>query len=225
MMDDVKLLSREGMYDFIAIEGNIGAGKTTLSKMLSEDSGRKLVLEEFADNPFLPKFYADPDKHAFPLELFFLAERYHQLTAHFASPDLFNHQTVSDYFIGKSLVFAKTNLDQDELKLFRNLYDIMFSNLPKPDLLVYLHLDTETLQRNIKKRGRSYEQSIENHYLDRVQQGYLEFLRQQEGLRTVILSMKNIDFVGDLSHFDRIKEVIQRNFSTGLNFVDLSQDI
>ncbi|NNC83366.1 MAG: deoxynucleoside kinase [Flavobacteriales bacterium] len=213
------------MYDFIAIEGNIGAGKTTLANMLSQDRGSKLVLEEFADNPFLPKFYSDPDKHAFPLELFFLAERYHQLTSHFSNPDLFKHQTVSDYFIGKSLVFAKTNLDSDELKLFRNLYDIMFSNLPRPDLLIYLHLDTDDLLRNIKKRGRSYEQSIADEYLLRVQKGYLDFLKQQEGLRTLILSMKSIDFVGQLDHFDRIKRVIQRNFPTGLNFVDLSQDI
>ena len=213
------------MYDFIAIEGNIGAGKTTLSTMLSQRFGSKLILEQFADNPFLPKFYTEPRKHAFPLELFFLAERYHQLKDHFSSPDLFRQRTISDYFIGKSLVFAKTNLEADELRLFRNLYDIMFSNLPKPDLLIYLHLDTEDLQRNIKKRGRSYEQSIEDTYLERVQQGYLEFLKQQEGLRTVVLSMKSIDFVGDKTHFDRIYRVIERNFPVGLNFVDLTEDI
>jgi deoxyadenosine/deoxycytidine kinase len=213
------------MYDFIAIEGNIGAGKTTLANMLSEDLGAKLILEEFAENPFLPKFYKEPEKHAFPLELFFLAERYHQLKDHFASPDLFKQVTVSDYFIGKSLIFAKTNLQSDEIRLFRNLYDIMFSNLPKPDLLIYLHLDTSDLQHNIKKRGRTYEQNIQDDYLERVQQGYLEFLKQQEGLRTVILSMKNMDFVGNNSHFIRIKKVIERNFPTGLNFVDLSEDI
>lgn len=212
-------------YDFIAIEGNIGAGKTTLANMLSEALDTKLILEEFAENPFLPRFYEEPEKHAFPLELFFLAERYHQLKNHFASPDLFKQKTVTDYFIGKSLVFAKTNLDVDELRLFRNLYDIMFSNLPKPGLLIYLHQDTDTLQANIKKRGRSYEQSIQNEYLERVQQGYLEFLRQQKHLRTVILSMENIDFVGNKSHFDRILTVIQRNFEEGLNFVDLSKDI
>ncbi|NND93222.1 MAG: deoxynucleoside kinase [Flavobacteriales bacterium] len=220
-----QFVRRWSMYDFIAIEGNIGAGKTTLANLLSDDLDSKLILEEFADNPFLPKFYKEPEKHAFPLELFFLAERYHQLKSHFASPDLFKQSTVSDYFIGKSLIFAKTNLMTDELRLFRNLYDIMFSNLPKPDLLIYLHLDTEDLQKNIRKRGRDYEQKIEDTYLERVQQSYLEFLRQQEGLRTVILSMKNIDFVGNISHFVRIKEVIQRNFPTGLNFVDLSEDI
>jgi deoxyguanosine kinase len=213
------------MYDFIAVEGNIGAGKTTLANMLNEAFESKLILEEFADNPFLPKFYKDPDKHSFPLELFFLAERYHQLMGHFATPDLFTQRTVSDYFIGKSLVFAKTNLGDDELRLFRNLYDIMFSNLPKPDLLIYLHLETDSLQKNIRKRGRSYEQSIQDEYLESVQQGYLEFLKQQENLRTVILSMENMDFVGNKSHFDRIVGVIQRNFPVGLNFVDLSKDI
>lgn len=213
------------MYDFIAIEGNIGAGKTTLANMLNEELSTRLILEEFADNPFLPKFYKDPKKHAFPLELFFLAERYHQLMGHFASPDLFAQRTVSDYFIGKSLVFAKTNLKDDELLLFRNIYDIMFSNVPMPDLLIYLHLDTDSLQKNIRKRARSYEQDIKNEYLNSVQQGYVEFLKQQEGLRTVILSMENMDFVGNKSHFDLILEVIQRNFPVGLNFVDLSGDI
>lgn len=213
------------MYDFIAIEGNIGAGKTTLSEMLSAHFESRLILEEFTENPFLPKFYEDPTKNAFPLELFFLAERYHQLKSHFASPDLFKQTTVSDYFIGKSLVFSKTNLDTDELRLFRNLYDIMFSSLPKPDLLLFLHVEPEVLQENIKKRGRSYEQSIKNDYLKRVQRGYLEFLKQQEGLRTVILSIKGLDFVANKKHFDRILAVVERKYPTGMNYVDLSGDI
>jgi deoxyguanosine kinase len=213
------------MYDFIAIEGNIGAGKTTLSQMIARHSGAKLVQEQFADNPFLPKFYEDPSKHAFPLELFFLAERYHQLKAHFANPDLFQQKVVSDYFIGKSLIFSRNNLSEDELKLFRNLYDIMFSNLPKPDLLIYLHLQTEGLQKNIKKRGRIYEQSIQDEYLDAVQKGYLDFLRQQKALRSVIVSMDGHDFVEDNSCLDRIYSIIQRKFPLGVSYVDLSEDI
>lgn len=213
------------MYDFIAIEGNIGAGKTTLAKKLSAHFESKLILEEFAENPFLPRFYEDPTKNAFPLELFFLAERYHQLKNHFASPDLFKQTTVSDYFIGKSLVFSKTNLDSDELRLFRNLYDIMFTSLPKPDLLLFIHVEPDVLQENIKKRGRSYEQSIQNDYLERVQSGYLEFLKQQEGLRTIILSIKGLDFVANKEHFDRILAVVERKYPTGMNFVDLSGDI
>lgn len=213
------------MYDFIAIEGNIGAGKTTLSTMLSEHFDAQLILEEFADNPFLPKFYEDPKKNAFPLELFFLAERYHQLKEHFSSPNLFKQRTVSDYFIGKSLIFSKANLEADELRLFRNLYDIMFSNLPRPDLLLYLHVEPDVLQENIKRRGRTFEESIQNVYLERVQQGYLDFLKQQEGLRTVILSMKNVDFVANSSHFDRVVGLFQRNFPTGISFMELSGDI
>jgi deoxyadenosine/deoxycytidine kinase len=213
------------MYDFIAIEGNIGAGKTTLSQMISERSGAKLIQEQFADNPFLPKFYEDPAKHAFPLELFFLAERYHQLKAHFSSPDLFQQKVVSDYFIGKSLIFSRNNLSEDELKLFRNLYDIMFSNLPKPDLLIYLHLKTEGLQKNIKKRGRIYEQDIQDGYLDAVQKGYLDFLRQQKALRSVIVSMEGHDFVEDNTCFDRIFSLVERKFPLGVSYVDLSEDI
>jgi deoxyguanosine kinase len=213
------------MYDFIAVEGNIGAGKTTLTNMLSEHYNSKLILEEFADNPFLPKFYEEPEKNAFPLELFFLAERYHQLKNHFAGPDLFSQRTISDYFIGKSLIFAKTNLGADELRLFRNLYDIMFTNLPRPDLLIYLHLDLETLQANIRKRGRSYEQSIQLDYLEKVQKGYLDFLKQQKGLRTLVISTRTIDFVANKQHFDRILTVIERKYPVGLHFIDLWEDI
>lgn len=212
-------------YDFIAIEGNIGAGKTTLSKMLAEHYGARLVLEGFEDNPFLERFYKDPERHAFPVELFFLAERYHQLKDHFSVPDLFKQKTVTDYFIGKSLIFSKTNLGEDELRLFRNLYDIMFTNLPKPHLLVFLHLEVDGLKRNIAKRGRPYEQDISTDYLMKVQQGYLDFLKQQEGLRTLVLSMDNVDFVANSSHFDRILGLIERKFPVGMNYVDLSKDI
>ena len=213
------------MYDFVTIEGNIGAGKTTLSQMISERSGAKLILERFAENPFLPKFYEDPRQNAFPLELFFLAERYHQLKDHFSSPDLFQQAVISDYFIGKSLIFSKNNLNEDELSLFRNLYDIMFSNLPKPDLLIYLHLGTKGLQQNIKKRGREYEQRIQDTYLEAVQRGYLEFLKQQEGLRSVIVNTEGLDFVEDKSSFDRIFSLVERKFPMGVSYVDLSEDI
>jgi deoxyadenosine/deoxycytidine kinase len=213
------------MYDFIAIEGNIGAGKTTLSTMIAEQTGRKLILEEFADNPFLPKFYKDQKSNAFPLELFFLAERYHQLKNHFSAPDLFQQKTITDYFIGKSLVFSRSNLDEDELRLFNNLYSIMFSSLPKPDLLVYLFLDIEGLQRNIKKRGRSFEQDMQNEYLVNIQKGYLDFLKQQKDLRTLVVDINNIDFVEDKTQFKRLFGLIERNYPKGLTYLDLSGDI
>jgi deoxyguanosine kinase len=212
-------------YDFIAIEGNIGAGKTTLSKMFSEALGTKLILEQFADNPFLPKFYEDPEKHAFPLELFFLAERYHQLKDHFSSPDLFQQRTVSDYFIGKSLIFSRNNLNEDEFRLFRSLFDIMFSNLPKPDLLLYLHVDTQGLKDNIKKRGRPYEQGIKEGYLQAVQRGYLEFLKQQEGFKSVVIDLKGQNFVEDKACFDRLISLVERKFPIGLTYLDFERDI
>jgi len=213
------------MYDYIAIEGNIGAGKTTVSGLLREELGAKEILESFKDNPFLPRFYQDPRNNALPLELFFLAERYHQLKEHFAAPDLFAQRTVADYFIGKSLVFAKNNLDDHELRLFRNLYDIMFGQLPRPDLVVYLHKDIQGLQENIKKRGRSYEQSIADRYLEEVHQGYMDFLKQQTHLRSVILATDGLDFVQDKSHFARLLQVIHRNYPSGVTYVDLRQDI
>ena len=155
-------------YKYIAIEGNIGSGKTTLATMLSADFNVRLMLEEFAENPFLPKFYEAPDRHAFPLELFFMAERYHQLR-NLQEQDLFQPQIISDYFFIKSKLFAHNNLQNDEMQLFNRLFDIMYSSLPKPDLLVYLYADIGRLQQNIKKRGRHFEQNISDTYLQSIQ--------------------------------------------------------
>ena len=157
-------------YEYLAIEGNIGAGKTSLSTRLSERYNTRLVLEEFAENPFLPKFYEQPDRYAFPLELSFLSERFAQLKAELNSRDLFKPHIIGDYFLSKSLIFAKATLKGDELNLFMQLYEIMQPNLPQPDLLVYLYLDTQALQANIRKRGRTYEQKIPDSYLEQVQE-------------------------------------------------------
>jgi len=212
-------------YDFIAIEGNIGAGKTTLTSMLAERMGRKPIFEEFADNPFLGRFYKEPKKHAFPLELFFLAERYHQLKDHFSKPDLFTKGVVSDYFIGKSLVFSRANLDEDELRLFNNLYNIMFSSLPKPDLLVYLFVDIEGLQQNIKKRGRSFEQDMKSEYLLGIQNGYMNFLRQQKDMRILVLDMNGVDFVGEKVQFERLIHAVDRKYPKGVTYLDVSKHL
>ena len=161
------------LYSHIAIEGNIGSGKTTLATMLANDMDARLVLEQFADNPFLPKFYSDPEKHAFPLELFFMAERYHQLK-NLKEQDLFKPQIVSDYFFVKSKLFAQNNLKKDEMQLFNRLFDIMLSSLSKPDLLVYLYSDVERLQQNIKNRGRDFEQNISQ---TGVQQTYFNLVK------------------------------------------------
>ena len=203
------------LYSHIAIEGNIGSGKTTLATMLANDMDARLVLEQFADNPFLPKFYSDPEKHAFPLELFFMAERYHQLK-NLKEQDLFKPQIVSDYFFVKSKLFAQNNLKKDEMQLFNRLFDIMLSSLSKPDLLVYLYSDVERLQQNIKNRGRDFEQIITDEYLQNIQDKYLDFLRKQSDFPVLLLDVTNVDFVTDKNIYDKIGELIFVEYSVGV---------
>ena len=203
------------LYSHIAIEGNIGSGKTTLATMLANDIDARLVLEQFADNPFLPKFYSDPEKHAFPLELFFMAERYHQLK-NLKEQDLFKPQIVSDYFFVKSKLFAQNNLKKDEMQLFNRLFDIMLSSLSKPDLLVYLYSDVERLQQNIKNRGRDFEQNISDEYLQNIQDKYLDFLRKQSDFPVLLLDVTNVDFVADKNIYDKIGELIFVEYSVGV---------
>jgi deoxyguanosine kinase len=203
------------LYSHIAIEGNIGSGKTTLATMLANDMDARLVLEQFADNPFLPKFYSDPEKHAFPLELFFMAERYHQLK-NLKEQDLFKPQIVSDYFFVKSKLFAQNNLKKDEMQLFNRLFDIMLSSLSKPDLLVYLYSDVERLQQNIKNRGRDFEQNISDEYLQNIQDKYLDFLRKQSDFPVLLLDVTNVDFVADKNIYDKIGELIFVEYSVGV---------
>jgi len=203
------------LYSHIAIEGNIGSGRTTLATMLANDIDARLVLEQFADNPFLPKFYSDPEKHAFPLELFFMAERYHQLK-NLKEQDLFKPQIVSDYFFVKSKLFAQNNLKKDEMQLFNRLFDIMLSSLSKPDLLVYLYSDVERLQQNIKNRGRDFEQNISDEYLQNIQDKYLDFLRKQSDFPVLLLDVTNVDFVTDKNIYDKIGELIFVEYSVGV---------
>ncbi len=203
------------LYSHIAIEGNIGSGKTTLATMLANDMDARLVLEQFSDNPFLPKFYSDPEKHAFPLELFFMAERYHQLK-NLKEQDLFKPQIVSDYFFLKSKLFAQNNLKKDEMQLFNRLFDIMLSSLSKPDLLVYLYSDVERLQQNIKNRGRDFEQNISDEYLQNIQDKYLDFLRKQSDFPVLLLDVTNVDFVADKNIYDKIGELIFVEYIVGV---------
>jgi deoxyadenosine/deoxycytidine kinase len=198
-------------YKHIAVEGNIGSGKTTLATMLANDFGARLILEEFANNPFLPKFYNDPDKHAFPLELFFMAERYYQLK-NLKSQDLFQPNIVSDYFFVKSKLFAQNNLQKDEMQLFNKLFDIMVSSLSKPDLLVYLYADINRLQQNIKTRGRDFEQNISDEYLRNIQDKYLDYLKKQDDFPVLILDVTNIDFVTDSNIYKSMKDYLLESF-------------
>ncbi|WP_353779080.1 2-amino-4-hydroxy-6-hydroxymethyldihydropteridine diphosphokinase [Winogradskyella sp. 3972H.M.0a.05] len=182
-------------YNYIAIEGNIGAGKTSLATKISNDFNAKLILERFADNPFLPKFYKEPERYAFTLEMSFLADRYQQISDDLAQFDLFKEFIVSDYDVFKSLIFSKITLPEDEFRLYRKLFYQVYKDIAKPELYVYLYQNTERLQENIKKRGRSYEKHIEDSYLDKINAGYLEFLKEQTELNVKIIDISDKDFV------------------------------
>ncbi|HLV71097.1 MAG TPA: 2-amino-4-hydroxy-6-hydroxymethyldihydropteridine diphosphokinase [Xanthomarina sp.] len=182
-------------YNYIAIEGNIGAGKTSLTSMISQDFNAKLILERFAENPFLPKFYEDAKRYAFTLEMSFLADRYQQISDDLSQLDLFKDFIISDYDIFKSLIFSKITLPEDEFKLYRKLFYLMYKDIAKPELYVYLYQNTARLQENIKKRGREYELNIESEYLDKINSGYLEFLKNQSELHVKIIDISDRDFV------------------------------
>jgi 2-amino-4-hydroxy-6-hydroxymethyldihydropteridine diphosphokinase len=197
-------------FNYIAFEGNIGAGKTTLTTKIAEDFNAKTVLERFADNPFLPKFYEDQNRYAFPLEMSFLADRYKQLSDDLAQFDLFKDFIVADYHIFKSLIFAKITLADDEYRLYRTLFDIVYREMPKPDLYIYLYQNTERLLKNIKKRGRSYEQNISADYLDKINNGYLDYIKSQTNLNVLIIDVSDRDFVENQKDYIYILDEIQR---------------
>ena len=202
---------------YLVIEGNIGAGKTSLCKLISERRKAKLFLEQYADNPFLPKFYENPERYSFPLELSFLADRYNQLKTNLSSFDLFNELIVSDYFFMKSLIFSSHNLQEDEYKLYRQLFDIIYSTLPKPDLYVYLHKNIDLLLKNICKRGRDYEKNISAEYLKSIETRYFNFFKQQSQMRIAIIDTNNIDFVNNPNDLEKIENAIFDNeYETGI---------
>jgi deoxyadenosine/deoxycytidine kinase len=204
-------------YGYVSIEGNIGAGKTSLTTRLAELHNARLVLEEFAENPFLEHFYKQPDRYAFPVELSFLAERFSQLKQELMSRNLFQSVVLSDYFINKSYIFAKANLDSDEFELFMQLFRIVEQNLPKPDLLVYLYLPEAQLLSNIKKRGRPYEQNIQADYLRNIEKSYFTFMKQHKKLRTLVIDTSNVDFVNNEHDFERMNALISAPYPRGLH--------
>ncbi len=182
-------------YNYIAIEGNIGAGKTSLANKIAQDFNAKLILERFADNPFLPKFYKEPERYAFTLEMSFLADRYQQISDDLSQLDLFKDFMVSDYDVNKSLIFSKVTLPEDEFRLYRKLFYQVYKDIAKPDLYIYLYQNTERLQANIKKRGRNYEKDIKDDYLEKINSGYLEFLKSQPEMNVKIIDISDKDFV------------------------------
>ncbi|WP_339918867.1 2-amino-4-hydroxy-6-hydroxymethyldihydropteridine diphosphokinase [uncultured Flavobacterium sp.] len=201
-------------FNYVALEGNIGAGKTTLATKIAEDFNAKTVLERFADNPFLPKFYKDQNRYAFPLEMSFLADRYQQLSDDLAQFDLFKDFIVADYHIFKSLIFAKITLAEDEYRLYRNLFDIVYREMPKPDLYIYLYQNSERLLQNIKKRGRSYEQKIPADYLDKINSGYLDYIKSQTELNVLIIDVSDKDFVKNQEDYLYILEEIRKKIAS-----------
>nr|WP_317631656.1 2-amino-4-hydroxy-6-hydroxymethyldihydropteridine diphosphokinase [uncultured Flavobacterium sp.] len=203
--------------NYISIEGNIGAGKTTLSTRISEDFNAKLILERFADNPFLPKFYNDPIRYAFPLEVSFLTDRFKQLTDDLSQFDLFKDFVIADYHIFKSLIFAKVTLGEDEYKLYKTMFDIIYKEMPKPDLYVYLYQNPERLLKNIKLRGRSYEQDIKSEYLEKINHGYLDYIKTQTDLNSIIIDVSEYDFVENQEDYITVLNLIQNKLKGRTN--------
>jgi deoxyguanosine kinase len=207
-------------HHFITIEGNIGAGKTTLAHLLSKHYNARLILEEFADNPFLPKFYEKPDQYAFPLELFFMAERFKQQKEFLQQKDMFQDLTISDYLFTKCLLFAKVTLPADEFKLYQRLFDIINQQLVQPDILLYLHAPVTKLQANIKKRNRSYEQNIPDAYLFNIQETYTNYIKQHN-IKTIFIDASNADFLGNEKHLEIIYEALEREYDEGQHYITL----
>ena len=207
-------------YHFITIEGNIGVGKTTLAHILAKHYNARLVLEAFADNPFLPQFYENPAQFAFPLELFFMAERYKQLKELIHTKDLFHNVTVSDYLFTKCLLFAKVNLPEEEFRLYQRLFEIIHQQLVQPDILIYLHAPVQKLQANIKRRNRSYEQAIPDEYLFEIQETYTHYIRQHN-IKTLFIDAENADFLGNEKHVKAVLEALDKDYENGQHFISL----
>lgn len=207
-------------YQFITIEGNIGAGKTTLANLLSKHYNARLILEEFADNPFLPKFYENPDQFAFPVELFFMAERFKQLKELLQQKDMFQTLTVSDYLFTKCLLFAKVTLPEDEFRLYQRLFEIIHQQLIQPDILIYLHAPVSKLQSNIRKRNRAYEQNISDDYLFNLQETYTNYIKQHN-IKTLFVDASNADFLSNEKHLQVILDALEKDYDHGQHYLTL----
>jgi deoxyadenosine/deoxycytidine kinase len=207
--------------NFIAIEGNIGAGKTTLATRLAADQNRRLILEEFSDNPFLPPFYREPERYAFPVELFFMAERHKQLQSELAQTDLFADGVIADYIFVKTLLFARNTLPAEEFRLFSRLFKVMDAGFPNPELIVYLHRPVEALQANIAKRGREYEKEIKDEYLANVQTAYFNYFGNQQEQAVLVLELGDKNFAEDEDLYQRIVALMSKEYPVGMTSVAL----
>ena len=206
-------------HKFIAIEGNIGAGKTTLCKLLADQFNGRIILEQFTDNPFLPYFYRQPERYAFPLELFFMTERHKQLQENLFQRDLFQEFMVADYYFIKTLLFAKVNLNEEEYRLFQRLFNILNASFPKPDLIVYLHRPIETVLTSIRSRGRAYEQEITLEYLRKIQNAYFDFFKVDSSVPILIVNIENMDFLNNPDHYNQLLQHLYRTYNEGVHRV------
>lgn len=206
-------------YNYLVIEGVIGAGKTALSSKIASDYNANLILESFEDNSFLPKFYNDPDKYAFPLEMSFMASRFQQLKDKLFNRDIFTSFFTADYLFDKSLIFARVNLPESEFRLFQKFFNFIRTSVPRPDLIMYLYLTESNLRRNIIKRGRPYEQKIKSEYLEKLQQGYLNYFKQHKNYRILIIDSNKLDFVKYQADYEFVIDLLQRDYPPGITHI------
>lgn len=206
-------------HSFVAVEGNIGAGKTTLVKKLAADYSSRIILEEFTDNPFLPKFYQNPERYAFPVELFFMTERFKQLQAELVQAQLFTDSVIADYFFIKTLLFAKKNLQEEEYRLFKQLFQVLNQHAKKPDLILYIHRPVPQLIANIKKRGRDMESTMDPVYLETIQEAYFDFFKTGEEWSIVVLDAGELDFEANADHYDFVTDLINREHAPGVQYI------
>lgn len=212
-------------YRHIAIEGNIGAGKTTLAQLLSETYNGTLILEEYKDNPYLPKFYEDPEKYALQLETSFLLDRYRQLNTLLSEPNIFKNFIIADYMIAKSLLFAKINLTPSEFKLYSTFYNLIEKKISKPEIIFYLHGTTDQLKKNILRRGRSYEQGINKFYLGKIERVYFEYFKQNPQLKVVIININGKNWASDMYAYESLLKVFEQQYKVGMNYVELENNL
>ena len=208
---------------YLCIEGNIGTGKTTLCKMLAQDYNCQLVLEQFTDNPFLPQFYKQPERYAFPVELFFMSERYKQLQEYLINRDFFYDFILSDYFFHKTALFAQNNLNSEEYKLFLRFFSILKDLFPKPDLLVYLHRPVEQLHKQIKRRNRRIEDNIKPDYLRQIESAYFSFFQGEVPFPVVIINLSGVDFASNRTDYQKMKDIMSKSYNTGIHEVNLGR--
>ena len=216
-MDDLPI-----PYRYVCIEGNIGTGKTSLCTRLAKRYNGKLILEQFTDNPFLPFFYADPERYAFPVEVFFMTERHKQMQKHILTHDLFASHIFADYFFTKTLLFARNNLNQEEYRIFQHLFQLLEAPFPYPDLLVYLHRSTSKLMQQIEDRGRDMETPISEEYLLTIQNAYFEYFRGEINYPILIIDVEEMDFVKHKEDMDEIIKIMAQRYNPGVHRVSIT---